>query len=429
MMRKQRLELNTNQELVPLPLIIQEATLLELDILELREGILKEMSSNPLLDIDKYNDIKIISSKFEDISKFNESIDENTYWHGEEDEELRIRREEVLSPAIQSPWEKLEIQIESFFESENERKIAREIISNLDGFGYLMIDIEEIANRLNVELQDVEKVRNIFMNFEPFGSGSRDFNEYTAFQLREMGYSVCQEEVSEFLHAHEQVRRKIIPYPFYQEDIEHVRYVIPELIFKYVEGNLELLINEGFYPKIQISKDYHMLLEFAGVEEEVKKYIWEKYERVEKLIENIRKRKDYLRKVGELILDLQKDFLTGKTNRLRPITQSEASKRLRIPVSTLNRILKNKFADTPRGIYSLKFFFKKPYSKGELLELTQEDICGKIKLIIERENKAKPYSDEEIASILNSMGIKISRRTVSKLRSLIGIPDSRDRKG
>jgi len=429
MMRKPRLDLHLKQELLPLPLIIQEATLLEMDILELRDAVLTEMSSNPLMDIDKYSDYKILASKYEDLSKLAEILEENVEWHGEDEEgDLKVRRDELIQAQEASAWEKLEIQIDSYFDDRYEKKIAIAILEHLDAFGYLDTDPEVLSKELGVALEDFERVRRTIIEFEPFGCGSRNFDEFVLLQAHDKGYLISPQEVRDFLKNNEEFRRKLIPYPFFQEEIERTRYVIPELIYKYVEGKLTLFVNESFYPQIHVSKDYLLLLQESSQDEKTKKYLEEKYKRIERLLENILKRKNFLRKVGELILEYQEDFLTGKTNRLKPITQVEASKKLEMPISTLNRLLKNKYADTPRGIYSLKFFFHRPFGKGDNSSISKEDLEDRLQKIIESEDKKKPYTDEEIANLLRSAGIKISRRMVTKLRNKLGIPDSRERK-
>ncbi|MEO0251207.1 MAG: hypothetical protein ABIM44_03070, partial [candidate division WOR-3 bacterium] len=86
MMHKPRIELHLRHELLPLPLIIQEVTILELDALDLRDVIIQEMTSNPLFDIDKFGDLDIIARKFEDLSESLESSSE-PYFRMEEDEE------------------------------------------------------------------------------------------------------------------------------------------------------------------------------------------------------------------------------------------------------------------------------------------------------------------------------------------------------
>lgn len=427
MMHKPRIELHLRHELLPLPLIIQEVTILELNALDLREVIIQEMTSNPLFDIDKFGDLDIVARKFEDLTESLESSGE-PYFPMEEDEE-KDRKEDFIT-YVQSPWEKLEAQIEAQFERESEKKVAYAILEHLDNFGYLDGKPEDIAKEINVSLDEFENIRRVFVQFEPSGSGCSDFNEFLSLQLEDLGYCVSTDKAFDFVKQNEKIARRLIPYPFFQVEEERIRYVVPELIIKMDEsGELILLFNENIYPSFRVSKEYLALIRDRNVDKDTVKYLEDKYKRVQKLVENFKKRKDYLLKAGQMIIEYQADYLKSKTDRLLPISQTEASKKLGIPVSTFNRILKSKYVDTPRGIFSLKFFFQKPFGKNSQgsNRVSKEDIGEKIRSIIEKEDKRSPLSDEEIASILNSYGIKISRRTVTKFRHLLGIPDSRDR--
>ncbi|HOK23047.1 MAG: hypothetical protein WBI42_04750 [Candidatus Hydrothermia bacterium] len=425
MIRKQRIELSQRHELVPLPLVIQEVSLFAMDMTELQETVLEEMVSNPMLDIDEFTDLMLLKGKFDDLSQFTDNAELKEEWYsGEEDD---TRREELVTTR-QSPWEKLEVQVNSYFEDTRELNIAKSIVENLDHFGYLGVSLSNLALNLGVEEEEVDRIRRIIMEFDPFGSGSADFKEFTVLQMKERGVDLDPSEVFDFLQNNIEFRKKLIPYPFFQEEEEFVRFVIPEIIFKYEEGELKLHINEKAYPRIRVSKDYLMLMERGVTDDKTLKYLKEKYRRVEKLLETMKKRKDYLRKVGELILEHQADFLTGKTSKLKPMSQSEGSRVLGIPISTFNRLLRSKYADTPRGIFSLKFFFKKPYGKGTSMSIGIDELEERLVKVINSEDKKRPYSDEEIASILRSSGIKISRRMVTKLRNKLSILDSRNRR-
>ena len=51
-----------------------------------------------------------------------------------------------------------------------------------------------------------------------------------------------------------------------------------------------------------------------------------------------------------------------------------------------------------------------------------------IKEIIDGENTAKPYSDQDIVGLLSEKGIEISRRTVAKYREGMNILSSSKRR-
>ena len=85
-------------------------------------------------------------------------------------------------------------------------------------------------------------------------------------------------------------------------------------------------------------------------------------------------------------------------------------------ISTVSRAVKNKYVQCSRGIYPMGYFFA-----GTVGEHTAEEIKKQMRLVIEEEDKKKPKSDQKIADALEKNGISISRRTVAKYRSEMGI--------
>ena len=51
-----------------------------------------------------------------------------------------------------------------------------------------------------------------------------------------------------------------------------------------------------------------------------------------------------------------------------------------------------------------------------------------LKEIIEKENKTKPLSDDNLAKVLKDKGYPIARRTVAKYREQLGLPVARLRR-
>jgi RNA polymerase sigma-54 factor len=47
-----------------------------------------------------------------------------------------------------------------------------------------------------------------------------------------------------------------------------------------------------------------------------------------------------------------------------------------------------------------------------------------MKKLVHHESKSRPYSDNDIADALHFIGVNVSRRTVSKYRSILDIPTS-----
>jgi len=149
--------------------------------------------------------------------------------------------------------------------------------------------------------------------------------------------------------------------------------------------------------------------------EGLKKFIKEKYQRALWLKKAIDQRRETLEKVLRELFKRQREFLKdGKT--LKTVTLSEIASALSLHESTVSRALKDKFIETPFGVYPSKFFFR------GASENSQKSLKEAIREIIESEDKRKPYSDSKIAQLLKERGFKVARRTVAKYREEMGIP-------
>ncbi len=120
----------------------------------------------------------------------------------------------------------------------------------------------------------------------------------------------------------------------------------------------------------------------------------------------IEKRNETLLKIGQIVLELNRDFLLKKRKYPVTISVREVGRRLGFNPSTISRAIKNKNAQTPLGIFPLRFFF------GRVL--SPEIIKREIKELLNLKND---ITDTEITKILNDTGIKIERRTVTKYRN------------
>ena len=89
--------------------------------------------------------------------------------------------------------------------------------------------------------------------------------------------------------------------------------------------------------------------------------------------------------------------------------------------TTVSRAIANKYIDTPHGLFEFKYFFTPGYSSQKGQALSNKSIKDSIAQIIESEDIAKPFSDQEVVKILAKREIKIARRTVAKYREEMGV--------
>ena len=141
------------------------------------------------------------------------------------------------------------------------------------------------------------------------------------------------------------------------------------------------------------------------------------------LIRAINKRNETVQNVGTLICKIQANFLLDKSPELKPITNIELAKELKISPSTVSRILRSKYIQTPKGAVSMKSLLASSVSKTR--KVTPMQLMEEIQKIVKDE--PKKLSDQKISDILNKRGFNLARRTISKYRKKISIPSSRNR--
>jgi len=116
-------------------------------------------------------------------------------------------------------------------------------------------------------------------------------------------------------------------------------------------------------------------------------------------------------KVAEYLVNKQKDFFLN-SGYLNIITLKEIANDLNLSISTLSRIVNEKYIDTPKGILPFKFLLGKEGVKKGVFGTKVKML---IKEMVDKEDKKRPYSDSEIEKIL------IKRESILKEEQLQSI--------
>ncbi|MCX7761113.1 MAG: RNA polymerase factor sigma-54 [Hydrogenothermaceae bacterium] len=415
-----------------------QINILTLSKTELLEEIKEELQENPFLE-EIYNIQPQYTERIQDLSV--------SY---EEEEELNPL---ARIPHRQSLQDIIENQINIEFEGED-KDIALEIVDNIDEKGFFKGDLESIAGKFKREIKYIERIRKKITQLEPIGIASKDLEEFLLIQLDELDifdpviesmiiedlknlnditflsekYKLSKEEIEEKID----VIKHLKPYPLYgYEDID-IHYVEPD-IFIYIkpegkEGDFfDVVINDFDIPKVNFINSYKRILSKKDIAPEVREFLNQKYEKALGIIKGLQQRKENLYSLVKMLAEYQKDFLLNGKDYIKPLTLKEVSEKIGLHESTISRIVSNKYAVTPQGVLPLKAFFASKASK-ESGNISSESVKYLIKNLIENEDPKKPLSDLDIVDMLKKEGIKIARRTVTKYREDMGIPDSRKRK-
>ncbi len=139
------------------------------------------------------------------------------------------------------------------------------------------------------------------------------------------------------------------------------------------------------------------------------------------LINSIEQRQQTIERITREILKFQNEFFEVGVSKLRPLTMSTIAETVGVHETTVSRAIANKYIRTPHGVFAFKYFFTPGYKAGNGESVSNKTIKDMISQIIEQENPAKPFSDQNIVDQLKEKDIKIARRTVAKYREELGI--------
>jgi RNA polymerase sigma-54 factor len=187
------------------------------------------------------------------------------------------------------------------------------------------------------------------------------------------------------------------------------------------DSRLDVKFREDHFPNIALDEDLAKLTK--DKKNKANNTLKEKISDAKWLIRAINKRNETVHSVGALICQIQADFLLNVSAELKPLTNIELAKNLKISASTVSRILRSKYIQTPKGAISMKSLLISSVSKTR--KVTPAQLMEEIKGIVESESQT--LSDQKISDMLNKRGFNLARRTISKYRMRVNIPSSRNR--
>lgn len=337
--------------------------------------------------------------------------------------------------------------------SREELEVGGLIISNLDENGYLQATLEEIAEGAQCEPPLVLQVLKRIQEFDPVGVAARDLKECLLIQAKYLGaagslvgkiieghfknlenknYQEISRDLSVPLEEVFQAAKLISqmePKPGRVFGGEEPRYITPDLEIHKMGDEYVVLMNTDGLPKLRISSFYRKILkDKSKVDKPEREYIQNKLQSAIWLIKSINQREHTIRKVAESIVKFQRGFFDKGVSYLRPLILRDVAVDIGMHESTVSRVTRNKYANTPQGIYELRFFFTGGLSLFDGNSIASESVKTKLMKVIAEEDPRKPYSDQQLARILKDSDINIARRTVTKYREMLGILPSSKRK-
>ncbi len=485
-MLKQKLSQKLLQKLSPQQ--IQLMRLLQVPTAQLEQRIKEELELNPALEEGKEKEEEnteesedIIDEKEEteqdilddDVDLIEYMSDDeiadyklSNYKYSNDDEQYTIQ-----SPIINTFQEYLIEQLGLLNLNESQEVLAKHIIGNVDEDGYLrrsLISIvDDLAFSQNITTTEKELLtilKNI-QTFDPPGVGARDLQECIFIQLsrnikndktNKLAKKIIKDHFEAFikkLYDKLQVALKVSkdnlkttideilklnpkPGSAYIDNSKSQEYIIPDFIITNDNGELILSLNNRNAPELRISRNYRdMIKDFGKTKKKDKKqtetiqFIKQKLDSAKWFIDAIKQRQETLLNTMHAIIEYQHDyFMTGDETKLHPMKLKNIGKKTGLDLSTISRVSNSKYVQTEFGTFPLKHFFAEGFITEEGEEISTRKIKQILLNFIDKEDKNKPLTDQQLKDLLKEKGYNMARRTIAKYREQLNIPVARLRK-
>ena len=337
------------------------------------------------------------------------------------------------------------------------------ILGNLDEDGFLRATDEEIILATGEEPGRVAEALEIIQSLDPSGVGTRTLQECFLIQLVRLQSEMEEDDLEsrdllaqaqflveiywdDFLHQRwstvaaalecEVMEIKPILEVIHRletrpgRSFQHTRntFIEPDVTLKKINGDYVITLNDDGLPKLKLNHSYSRMLAASGIDPKVNTYLKDKMRSALWLMKSIDQRQRTIFKVAESIVSFQKAFLDDGIEYLKPMVLRQVAEDIGMHESTISRVVSNKYMDTPRGLFPMKFFFHSGVDSAKGGAVSSLVVKEKIKRMIENEEENKPLSDSKIMKTLQREGVRLARRTVAKYREELGIPSSDKRK-
>ena len=356
--------------------------------------------------------------------------------------------------------ETLNRQIEISSLSSDERLVASIIIDCVNDNGYLTEDLNDIfiqANRITeVNFQEIFYVLHTLQRFEPIGTCAIDLYDSLAIQLdyfhKDSDYynesmriikSLSKIDVSHDLQFDREISSIYKNEGFNEKAFELVKKLNPKpgLIISKKLDSYQILPEVIIYKRddkwiteltsnkspLKLNSEYVSIMRESKIKTDID-YLKKNYNEAKFIIKSIKNRNITILNVCNEIFKKQLDFLDNGDIGIKPMTLRDVSEALGIHESTVSRATSNKYVQTPRGVFEMKYFFTSELGTDTGQMVSSKAIMKMIKTFVDNEIKQKPLSDNQISELFKNKGISVARRTITKYREKLKIPSSNDRK-
>ena len=461
----QNLDLSLKQQLTLTPQLQQAIKILNMNALELSQEISQMLAQNFMLEAK--SEFSMETTREEDgepaeglTNTLTDELEYDAQWDDHYDHDWQdYRPHQEESPDLEQYISNnpdlgayLCEQIEQMPLDPELRKNAETLVYLLDENGYLLENLQEIAEAHQQSERAMRKALTIVQSCLPSGVGARSLEECLNLQIAMLPRDTPHLDTLQRIMARhfafiaknpQMIRQRLgISESDYQHAIALLKslnplpgqnygdgapqYIQPEIIVREKNGISYIETGDNLRPAIELNDTYIKLIKQCNEQERT--LLTAQLQEARWFLTALDKRADTVKRVASVIVAIQQEFFQEGPTAMRPLTRQKIADMLDIHESTVSRAVNGKYLSCKRGIYELRYFFSSQIENSEGDEQSTTAIKALIEKIIAGENPAAPLSDQAISDLLAKEGHQVARRTISKYRELMNIPATSQRR-
>ena len=440
------LKTELRQDLKLTPQLLQSMEVLQMNSQELLDYLGNLSEENPTLELSEASELR---SAYAELRQKASWLDAGTFG-------TSFAHEEDGPPEPGATDKELD-SLSAFLCDQLERKrlpkpmlaLCKYMAELVDEDGYLTQEDLDGLTEMKIPQTMVDQALDMIQSLEPAGVGARDLSECLVLQLsrRKDNVPYAMDIAARFLtelsrshygpitkalgasiseiQAAEKAIAALDPHPGQAfQPAEPTLYVRPDVFVVELEGELQVLLNEYYLPKVTVNPYYSSMAKESD-DPEARTYLKEKLRQTKWLLDSLERRGSTLRRCAQAILDAQRSFFSGQTVELSPMKLSSLAETLDLHPSTVSRAVRDKYLQCRQGIYPLRYFFSRAVGQQGL---SRQAVKQRMLLRFKDEDSGHPLSDQTLCDLLAAEGIFLARRTVAKYRIELGIGSSTARR-
>ena len=428
------------------PKIEQSLRILQMDNAQLNEYISGKMLENPMIEMESVStddsQNKIYQRKLEWLEEQMMKEEENSVYFSPE----ITHPEERPAWPLKNTKECLLEQLEALGQDEDDLSVK--FCSHIDDNGYFTLNLSQLVEKYECTERHANKAIELIRSLQPKGVGAFTLSECLKMQLPagcdlacrlaedylpEVASRKWQKIADELQVSSEAVAAaadhlwSCNPRPGTACGREELPfYLTPDILVMKFRDRYEVLLCEYNIPRIQVCQEY---VDMAKEQKDpaLSVYIKTNMEKVKWLRQCVATRGQTLLKVAKAILRHQERMIHFGPQYMRVITVEELAAELGMQEKTIVHTMKNKYIQTPYGVFPLSNFVLRSSLDNTQTHLNEEIVKEALQEAISKEREENPFSDLKLTQILNAKGYLVSVRMVSKYRQELGIGGEEER--